>query len=408
MGLWKTLGCFSQKKKEVVSDAALINNVNAKRNNNDLTSKFKDDLKDGDNNESSSKESTAYDSEHTAMIDDSFDSNPATPTDFDDIEHATKATNNDLKKEKRKKGKTNGTKEADNDYSLYTEEGVPIYVVKQSRGYLSIAISLIQTGVLTAMMIKCSVAPFSINPMIGPYPDGLSYWGGKNSYDLLYNKEWWRLFSPVLLHAGVFHLMCNVAIQLDSGAFYEKEWGSVVWLVIYLGSTAGGNALSTVINPNTIGVGSSGSVCGLFGAKIAETICRCWQPRRSNYEKVKFGVLMKEFATTMFSVILIFLFSFIPYVDWAAHLGGVLSGFGLGIVIFSCKMKTKRWRILWFMFGITITAMFYGVTFIVMYQESKDDVAEEMNDVCSYYMKIFDDYKCNCMLERYQNGDDEN
>lgn len=350
-----------------------------------------------------SKEST--DSPRSTMLED-FDHHPMAIK-GDDIENAATKVNG--RRKEGKKGIEKDQQELATEYSLYTDkQGVPVYVVKQSHGFLSITISLVQIVILTAMMIKCSVAPFSINPMIGPYPDALSRYGGKNAYDLLYNEEWWRLFSPVLLHAGVFHLICNVAVQLDSGAFYEREWGSLMWLIIYLGSTVGGNALSTVISPNTIGVGSSGAVCGLFGAKIAETLCRCCQPRRTNYEKVKFGVLMKEFATTMSSVILILLLSFIPYVDWAAHVGGMLSGFTLGIVIFSCKIKTPKWRILWFIFGITISAMFYCITFIMMYQESKDKIADGMNDVCSYYMKIFDDYKCNCMLERYQNGDDDN
>lgn len=332
-----------------------------------------------------------------------FDNNPT----MDNVEKAT--TDRTTDREEGKGAKDSKNDESTTEYSLYTDNnGVPIYVTKQSHGYLSITISMIQTGILIAMMIKCGVAPFEINPMIGPYPDALSYWGGKNAYEILYNDEWWRLFSSVLLHSGVFHLVCNVAIQLDSGAFFEKEWGSAVWLIIYVGSTVGGSALSTVISPNTIGVGSSGSVCGLFGAKVAETICRCCEPRKTNYEKVRFGVLMKKFATTMCSIIFILLFSFIPYVDWAAHVGGTLSGFALGIIIFSCKIKTLRWRMIWLFFGVTLGGLFYSVVFIYMYTESQKNVAEAMGDVCSYYMKIFDNYECKCMLWRNENGDDEN
>jgi len=334
-----------------------------------------------------------------------FKNNPL----MDNVEKATTDIPSDANRRKTEKGGKDTEKGESTDYSLYTDDkGVPIYVTKQSYGYLSITISMIQTGILIAMMIECSIAPFSINPMIGPYPDALSYWGGKNAYYILYNEEWWRLFSSVLLHSGIFHLVCNVAIQLDSGAFFEKEWGSAVWLIVYVGSTVGASALSTVISPNTIGVGSSGSVCGIFGAKIAETICRCCEPRKTNYEKVRFGVLMKKFATTMCSILFILLFSFIPYVDWAAHVGGILSGFAWGIIIFSFKIKTSRWRILWLFFGIVFGGLFYSVVFVYMYQESQEDVAEEMSDVCSYYMKIFDNYECKCMLENYENDDDEN
>ena len=162
--------------------------------------------------------------------------------------------------------------DGDNDYNLMVE-GEPIYVVSQKRGYLSILFSLSQTLILIAMMIQCKVAPMNINPMFGPYPDALSYWGGKNAYFILYENEWWRLISPIMLHAGVFHLICNVAVQLDSGAFWEREWGSLIWLIIYLSSAAGGSCLSVISIPNTVGVGSSGSVCGTYLPTCWDTLC---------------------------------------------------------------------------------------------------------------------------------------
>ena len=198
------------------------------------------------------------------------------------------------------------------DYTLYDQDGEPIYIVKQKRGYLSILFSLAQTVILIGMMIQCKVAPMKINPMIGPYPDALSYWGGKNSYDILYDHEYWRLFTPILLHAGVFHLVCNIAVQLDTGAFFEKEWGSIIWLIIYLGSAASGSVLSVIVSPNSIGVGSSGAVCGLFGAKLAEALCRCYESTKTDMKALSHAILCEQFASTLCTVILVLVFSFIP------------------------------------------------------------------------------------------------
>lgn len=89
-------------------------------------------------------------------------------------------------------------------------------------------------------------------------------------YYILYDQEYWRLVSPIMLHAGIFHLLCNVAVQLDQGVFWEREWGSFVWLIVYLVSAVWGSIMSVIVIPNSVGVGSSGSVCGLFGAKLAE------------------------------------------------------------------------------------------------------------------------------------------
>jgi rhomboid protease GluP len=204
-----------------------------------------------------------------------------------------------------------GGLEVDADYNLIID-GDPVYVVKQKRGYLSIFFSLAQTVIVVGMMIQCGVAPMKINPMVGPNPDVLSYWGAKNSYDILYEHEYWRLFSPIMLHAGIFHLLCNVAVQLDTGAFFEREWGSFLWLLIYLGSAAAGTILSVVVSPNTIGVGSSGAVCGLFGAKMAEAICRSRESTRGTAKELSHAILCEQCGSTLCSVILILVFSFIP------------------------------------------------------------------------------------------------
>jgi len=145
-----------------------------------------------------------------------------------------------------------------------------VYIVKQKRGYCSIFFSVVQTLVLIAMTWQCKLAPMSINPMVGPYPDALSYWGGKNTVLILEDNEYWRLVTPIFLHAGLIHLFGNIAVQLESGVFFEREWGSVTWLIVYLVSALGSSILSCVSMPNSISVGSSGAVMGLFGAKLSE------------------------------------------------------------------------------------------------------------------------------------------
>lgn len=209
--------------------------------------------------------------------------------------------------------------ENDNDYT--NDDEPEIYVVKQKYGYFSYLFSIAQTLVLIIMMVQCGVAPFNVNPMIGPYPDTLSTWGAKNTVLILEDNEWWRLISPIMLHAGVIHLACNIMVQLDTGAFFEREWGSLNWLIIYLVSAVGSTALSVVAMPDAISVGSSGAVMGLFGGKGAEVLCRCCEKESTEQDRVGHQVRKEQCAGVMCSVTVVLLFSFIPYVDWAAHLG---------------------------------------------------------------------------------------
>jgi len=145
-----------------------------------------------------------------------------------------------------------------NQAYMKDDDSVEVYIVRQQYGYCSILFSLAQTIVLALMMWQCGIAPLKLNPMIGPYPDALSEWGGKNSVLILEDGEVWRLVTPIMLHAGVLHLLGNIAVQLETGVFFEKEWGSWRWLVIYLGSGIGSSILSVIAMPLAVSVGSSG------------------------------------------------------------------------------------------------------------------------------------------------------
>jgi membrane associated rhomboid family serine protease len=209
-----------------------------------------------------------------------------------------------------------GRKGLDNDpyrNELHDEEEEEVYVVKQHWGYCSIIFSLAQTVILIIMILKCGIAPIKINPMIGPYPDVLSDWGGKNAIDILDDGEWWRLITPILLHAGIIHLLCNVAVQLETGAFFEREWGSGKWLAIYLVSAVGSSILSVIAMPNSISVGSSGAVMGLFGGKLSEVLFRCFETRRTPQDHVGHTVRKEQLMACLCSVLIVGLFSFIPY-----------------------------------------------------------------------------------------------
>mmetsp|Transcript_6089 Transcript_6089/g.13169 ORF Transcript_6089/g.13169 Transcript_6089/m.13169 type:complete len:355 (-) Transcript_6089:525-1589(-) len=275
-------------------------------------------------------------------------------------------------------------------------EETEIYVVYQKYGYCSIFFSVLQSVVLVSMMAQCGLAPLAINPMIGPYPDALSDWGAKNTVLILEEDEWWRLITPIFLHAGIIHLACNVMVQIDTGAFFEREWGSTNWLIIYLTSAVGSSALSVVAMPDAISVGSSGAVMGLFGGKGAEVICRCCETEATDQDRIGHQVRKEQCAGVMCSVTVVMLFSFIPYVDWAAHLGGLLAGFCVGMIIFSMNLKKARFsKLFWLMAGVAVTIIYFSAVFGRMYS-GEIDPAEELRDVCQYYKENFEDYECNC------------
>lgn len=271
-----------------------------------------------------------------------------------------------------------------------------VYIVQQKYGYCSIIFSVVQTVVLAIMMWQCKVAPLNINPMIGPYPDALNYWGAKNAILIIDDGENWRLVTPIFLHAGVIHLLCNVSVQLETGAFFEREWGSGIWMIVYILSAVGSSILSSCFMPDSISVGSSGAVMGLFGAKLSEVFCRACESRRSRQDRISHEVRMEQLNGVLCSVTLVALFSFIPYVDWAAHLGGLVAGMTVGLVTFSFSIESTKFVVLWFIVGVGSTVVAFALALKYMYNEVEP--AEELRDVCEYYKQYFEDYECNCQI----------
>lgn len=268
---------------------------------------------------------------------------------------------------------------------------------KQNYAPLSTFFCVIQCIILPLMMWQCGIAPFNINPMIGPYPDALNYWGAKNAVLIIEDGEFWRLFTPVFLHAGIIHLAGNVMVQADAGNQWEKEWGSLIWIIVYVGSAFGSSVFSCCFMPDNISVGSSGAVMGLFGAKLSEILLLCCEKSTNEVERAGERSRKQQATLVIGGIVIVMAMSFIPYVDWAAHLGGVLAGFVLGLVCFSFKIRSWFFMLIWLVVGVGSTLALYSALMAYMYNGVETN--EDLRDVCGYYQQYFDDYECQCMLD---------
>ena len=84
--------------------------------------------------------------------------------------------------------------------------------------------------------------------------------------------------------------------------------------------------------PYTLGVGASGAIMGVLGARVAEGLVK--------YYDANGGII--DMSEVVCAIIIVLLFSFVPFVDWPAHLGGAVSGFMVGLCIFSFSSGTWR------------------------------------------------------------------
>ena len=167
-------------------------------------------------------------------------------------------------------------------------------------------------------------------------------------------------------------------------------------MIIYVGSAFGSSVFSTCFMPDNISVGSSGAVMGLFGAKFSEIVLLCCEKSKTVKELADERSRKKQSCLVIGGIVIVMAMSFIPYVDWAAHVGGMLAGFVLGLVCFSFKIRSWFFMLVWLVAGVGSCIALYSGLMAYMYTEV--ETKDELRDVCGYYKQFFDDYECNCML----------
>lgn len=167
-------------------------------------------------------------------------------------------------------------------------------------------------------------ASFSVNPLLGPTTDVLLKMGGRLSYLIVEQKEYWRLVAPVYLHAGLIHFLLNMLIFLQ--ICVRLEWMHGCWRVgfVYLVSGIFGVIMGAVFSGNTIGVGASGAIFGLIGASIGDLIQNWGLYKRP----------CSNMVSLLFVSVLQLLLGTIPMLDNFAHFFGFLMGLISSLTVF--------------------------------------------------------------------------
>lgn len=148
----------------------------------------------------------------------------------------------------------------------------------------------------------------------------LIHYGAKFN-PLIYEGEWWRLVSPIILHIGFLHLLMNSFALFYIGPAVERVYGKWKFLFIYLLSGITGSIVSFAFSP-FLSAGASGAIFGCFGALLYLGVHN-----------------RKVFFRTMGSNLLIIvginlaLGFVIPNIDNAGHIGGLIGGFLAALIV---------------------------------------------------------------------------
>src|ERR1041384_102100 len=158
---------------------------------------------------------------------------------------------------------------------------------------------------------------------------GVTEWG-VNYGPLTLSGEYWRLFTPPLLHGGIFHIAVNMWCLWSLGRLSERLFGKWQTLAIYMVTGVGGALLSIASNPNHAELGASGAVFGIVGAVMAGV----------KYGDLNISVGEKRaiFSSAVSFAVLNFVLGFSAIgnsvfgrVDNMCHLGGFVTGLLIGL-----------------------------------------------------------------------------
>ncbi|WP_409301681.1 rhomboid family intramembrane serine protease [Peribacillus sp. SCS-155] len=184
----------------------------------------------------------------------------------------------------------------------------------------------------TNVFIFLQIAIFILMELKGSSQNTLTLiqFGAKYS-PLILQGEWWRFFTPMVVHIGVMHLLMNTLSLYFIGPEVERMYGRVRFLFIYIFAGFSGTLASFLATPN-ISAGASGAIFGLFGALLY------------------FGTTHpKLFFRTMGTNIIILIIINLGYgfsvegVDNSGHIGGLIGGFlASGVVHLPKKRKPFR------------------------------------------------------------------
>jgi rhomboid protease GluP len=158
-------------------------------------------------------------------------------------------------------------------------------------------------------------------------------WGAMSVYDIVVKHEYYRLMVSAFLHFGTAHLLYNMIALLYLGKPLEQAIGSAKYLIFYLLCALGANLASlwwywSIHEFYSVSAGASGAICGVAGG-VAYVMLRNRKENKS-FNFVRWAIFVALLAGQGIGD---------STVDNAAHIGGMVIGFLLGMLMYHKKER---------------------------------------------------------------------
>lgn len=135
--------------------------------------------------------------------------------------------------------------------------------------------------------------------------------------------EYWRLVTAMFVHIGARHLLANTLTLLVLGPALAAALGAPRFAFVYVVAGTLGNFFSyRLADPDMVSAGASGAILGVLGALGSQRIRFQASARYRGWQVV--AALLAYLAIAVGAG---------PGVDSAAHLGGLVAGAGIGLLL---------------------------------------------------------------------------
>ena len=173
------------------------------------------------------------------------------------------------------------------------------------------------TIVVTYVILAVTVLTFGIQ-FLSKSTSGIDYpvvYGAKINQAII-EGQYWRLLTPVLLHASILHLGFNMYALYVLGPGLERYYGYWRFLTLYLLAGFAGNVLSFIFTPAP-SLGASTAIFGLLGAQGVFLL-----QNREMFGKPAQRALINLVIIAGINLV----FGLSPGIDNWGHIGGLLGG----------------------------------------------------------------------------------
>lgn len=231
---------------------------------------------------------------------------------------------------------------------------------------------LTRPATFSLILLVANVFVFLLTTMAGglePGIEGLQVlvaYGAKVNSLIDERNEWWRFVAPIFLHGNIPHIFMNMYGLWVLGPYVEKLYGSAKFVVFWIVAGIAGVVASYLsVQPemsagiigrflfkaqDAVSVGASGALFGLVGVLFVFGI----KFRHELPDGFK-----QAFGTGMLPTILlnIFIGYIVPVIDNAAHLGGMVAGAAMALIVGYKRPSEERAPVAIFWHVLQIAAL---------------------------------------------------